>query len=479
VVGKGSLIIILGFSIIFSVASQYWNRESNSAVDNFVGYYDTTMAHNIAISAANIACDTVFFGGWKDTLPGNMPSGTFSGGGSSASSGSFTTSATRINYGGTFYLLVTAVGSYASMHGLVIKDTVQVLFQPSFFSGYAFFTNNENSVNWVTGDTVYGPFHTNGSIYFYGYPAKPVFFGRATWAGNTYVNGSKSSTPFTANSKPSFYGGWQQGSATYVTIPTDISGISASASQVNFTGSSSYTGNNYAYDVYLTFNSNGTVTITDTTRKSNSGSWSVVNYTSPQTISLSSIQDPYGQVVITVRDGDVHVKGMLSGNVTVAAFQGATSPRTSYTGRTQGTPYFGTNDGNVLIDGNIVYKNDPQINPGSTDMLGLVADNNVALVHQKNPGNVTIDGAIFAKNGSFSYLGYSNDEGSTSNGSYNTFYGFLNVYGSITQNSRGAVGTVTGTGYLKNYKFDNRFYATHPPSFPSSPNRFRIISWRE
>jgi hypothetical protein len=45
--------------------------------------------------------------------------------------------------------------------------------------------------------------------------------------------------------------------------------------------------------------------------------------------------------------------------------------------------------------------------------------------------------------------------------------GNLNVKGAIAQKYRGAVGTTgsSGTGYLKNYEYDERLKTTEPPSF--------------
>ncbi|MGB9591948.1 MAG: hypothetical protein ACPL1K_05470, partial [Candidatus Kryptoniota bacterium] len=74
-VGKGSLLVILGFSLIFGIASRYWNRMSNAAIDNFVQYYNWTNAHNIAVSAANIAADSVF---WNPKATSLSLSGSFS-----------------------------------------------------------------------------------------------------------------------------------------------------------------------------------------------------------------------------------------------------------------------------------------------------------------------------------------------------------------------------------------------------------------
>ena len=127
-----------------------------------------------------------------------------------------------------------------------------------------------------------------------------------------------------------------------------------------------------------------------------------------------------------------------------------------------------------------MYNTNPQVNPGSTDMLGLVADNSVGLNPQHATGGLTIDAALFAKSGSFTYMNY---DGSLSGYPGGTM-GSLNVLGSITQNLRGAVGTVNAdgslnTGYLKNYKFDNRFYSKNPPFYPAAANRFQLISWRE
>ena len=44
--------------------------------------------------------------------------------------------------------------------------------------------------------------------------------------------------------------------------------------------------------------------------------------------------------------------------------------------------------------------------------------------------------------------------------------GNLNIYGAIGQNYRGVVGTgAGGTGYLKNYEYDDRLATTEPPYF--------------
>jgi hypothetical protein len=43
--------------------------------------------------------------------------------------------------------------------------------------------------------------------------------------------------------------------------------------------------------------------------------------------------------------------------------------------------------------------------------------------------------------------------------------GELNVYGAVAQNYRGIVGIVGGSGYLKDYKYDERLATDEPPYF--------------
>lgn len=69
--------------------------------------------------------------------------------------------------------------------------------------------------------------------------------------------------------------------------------------------------------------------------------------------------------------------------------------------------------------------------------------------------NVKIEAAILAINHSFIVDNYNCGRS----------LGTLNVKGAIAQKFRGAVGTSGGTGYLKNYEYDERLKTTEPPSF--------------
>jgi hypothetical protein len=405
------MLVILGFSLIFAFGSKYWERTSTESVDNFVQYYNQTNAHNIAVSAANIAADSLF----------QNPSATNLSLHGDFSSGSFDISSSTYD---TTDVQITSIASYEGT-----RDTVQVILSPYSFTRYAFFSVVESNIYWITGDTLWGPYHTESKISLSG---SPVFYGKVTTKiGTNPKLPSKLATPY-------FYGGYQSGVS--LNLPNSLSGLqSASTGGKQFVNPGSG-----SYDVYLTFNADGTVTYKDNTMAHDS------------TVSLTTLA-PNG--VIYVSKGNAHVQGVLDGRATVVA-DGSS----------------GGGYGNVWIEGNITYAHDPRTGP-SNDMLGLVANNNVTVRETTPPmQNVYIDAGIFARTGSFTYQGY-NDTGAGPLGS-------LYMYGSITNYQRGAVGQFDQStnslksGYQKNYRYDDRFYAAAPPFFPSA-SQFQIVAWRE
>lgn len=413
-VGKGTLLVILGFGLIFALSSGYWQRTSTESVDNFVQYYDQTVAHNIAVSAANVAADSIF----RDPGAPNLSmSGSFS-------DGTYSISTSAYNRFGLTDTLLMAIGKYDD-----VTDTVQVLLSPYSFTKYAFFSVIESNVYWITGDTMWGPYHTESKMFISG---RPVFYGKVT----TRL-GTNPRLP-SRNAKPYFYGGYQSGVS--INLPNSLSTLQT-ASQGGKVFSNPGSG---SYDVYLTFNSNGTVTYKDNTMSADT------------TVPLSTLA-PNG--VIYISKGNAHVQGVLDGKATVVA-DGSS----------------GHGYGNIYIDGDITYKDNPQTG-SSSDMLGLVANNNVTISETSPPmQNVHIDAGIFARTGSFGYQGY-ND---ASAGPLGKIY----LYGSITNYQRGDVGQFSqfsgqlSSGYLKNYKYDDRFSTSAPPYFPTATG-FQIVGWRE
>lgn len=123
----------------------------------------------------------------------------------------------------------------------------------------------------------------------------------------------------------------------------------------------------------------------------------------------------------------------------------------------------------VVITGNITKTSE-------SGMLGLIANNFIRIYHPvklvhpaEEPNawecgkenltgsvqNIKIEAALLAIKHSFIVDNY--DCGGS--------LGSLNVTGAIAQKFRGAVGTTTGTGYIKNYEYDERLKTTEPPSF--------------
>jgi hypothetical protein len=123
-----------------------------------------------------------------------------------------------------------------------------------------------------------------------------------------------------------------------------------------------------------------------------------------------------------------------------------------------GDTFTGNNDANIVKSGDGV--------------LGLIANNFIRVAHRvdrtsscvnvnsttyPNIGNIQIDAAILSVNGSFI----------VDNWSCGTKEGTITVNGAIAQRFRGPVGTGggSGTGYLKDYKYDDRLKYRSPPFF--------------
>jgi hypothetical protein len=177
-----------------------------------------------------------------------------------------------------------------------------------------------------------------------------------------------------------------------------------------------------------------------------------------QTVPSSSGDPNYGVCSGAGCNGDAKVSGTLAGQLTIAA----------------------QND--VIITNNLLY----HTYPGGTDVLGLVANNNVAIYHPVSGSpsvnaagsltDPTVDAAILALSHSF-YV---------QNWTKGAPLGTLTINGVITQEYRGAVGTfsgsppVTGTGYDKSYTYDTRLKYLSPPYFLSpTQSAWQRISYSE
>ncbi len=426
-VGKGTLLVILGFSLIFGIAGQYWTRESTSAVDNYIQYYGQANVYNIAVAGANIGCDSLF----NDVnATGLSVSGKFAG-------GNYLATLAPVALHSAEYML-QSVGTYSDYTG-DYTDTVQVLLTRRSYSQWEFFSMKENGIYWKTGDTVTGPMATDDSLYVSG---TPVFKGQVS-----SKLGLSTSLPAT----PDFLAGFQSG------VGYNMASVTPTGNQAGRKFKNTNTSG--SYDVYLNLSYNSTTNKTDVSYYTitKQGWNSIREPSSGDSVLPLSAFAPNG--VLAVSNGNVHIQGVLSGQLTVVALQGALGS---------------SNSGNIYIDNNITYEHNPLTDPASTDMLGLVAQNNVTLTASQQ--SVDIDAAIYAENGSFSYSGAQTQHLGSS--------AYINLLGSIANYSRGGVGTFdaytnqTLTGYNKNYMYDKRLANTAPVDFPYT-GTFGVMTWRE
>jgi hypothetical protein len=169
-------------------------------------------------------------------------------------------------------------------------------------------------------------------------------------------------------------------------------------------------------------------------------------------------------------NGVVYVEN-ISCNGAYSPFE-TTYPATSECGNAY---VHGTYSGQLTIAaGNDIVVDRSLTHSGEESILGLIANNFIRVYHPFvnvviNPQtgqtecrnaegsieNIVIDAAILAINHSFIVDNYKCGKA----------LGTLTVKGAIAQNYRGAVGTSGGTGYLKNYEYDERLHTIEPPSF--------------
>ena len=144
--------------------------------------------------------------------------------------------------------------------------------------------------------------------------------------------------------------------------------------------------------------------------------------------------DPYGA---SQNCGDVWVQGSYAQNITITA----------------------QND--IVITNDLTHTGD--------FLLGLISENWLRVYHPTTgctyagdsgtnnggPGSITIEAALLSLKHSFTVDSYW----------CGAHVGDLNITGVIAQKYRGPVGEVGGSGYIKNYEYDDRLLFRSPPYF--------------
>ena len=424
--GKSSLILVLGFSLVVIMVGPNLAREANRAYENYLNYANITNVHNIAVSAASIAASKIFFDSSWSTGYSNVSFG----------NGSYDIIIQNLANNRKKLIAYGHLNNAMSYNRLfgnrlqTINDTVEVLIQPSNFSKFAVYLNSMGGVSWFTGDTVYGMCHVEGTMNVLG---TPVFYGKVTTK-----NGTNPATLPSGTTNPKFYGGLQKGVS--IPLPTNINQFTSAATSGGKVFNPPASGSG-AYQVNFIFNANGTVQYQE---------YKGATKVKDSTVALTSLA-PNGAIL--VNSGNITVKGTYSGRVSI------------------GTA--GTGGGNVQIVGDVVAANDPRTNPNSTDMLGIIADNSVTLpILSPVKHDYLIEASIFCRAGTFS-ADLNNTMGKQ---------GAVTVYGSLQTNTVGAFsngnGTTISNGYQNHFTFDNRLLVDAPPAYPNT-NHFEVLSWKE
>ncbi|MCZ6820727.1 MAG: hypothetical protein O7G31_14745 [Calditrichaeota bacterium] len=416
--GKATILLVLGMSAIMSNMLMTVNERQLPLVVEVSDHYEAIISRNIANSAANIAVSKLYRNfSWKTGFDSTDLSG-----------GDYKVELRDVNFDTTFTVRRVKLMAISNFAGR--SDTVIVVMAQPPFSNYASFNSSwPTNLYYGTGDTLWGPVHTNQKFGFAGYP---VFYGKVTSVAPNY----KTLGP----TDPQFLGGHQFG-VDPIPLPDMSTGIGdlSSAAQNG--------GEVHNDNVWIKFKSNGTYQYRYggyPANESNPNEWD----------GTSTLSDFNGTLMTNDGGGyDIHVKGVISGQLTILS------------------------DRDIYIEDDIVYANDPRSDPASGDMLGLVAKNNVIVVDNlANQTDVEIHGAIVALNQSFMVENYS------AGGPRGT----LTTFGSVVQDLAAPYGTgtmsgevwVITNGYQEKSIYDGRFLNIGPPVFPIV-QKVSLYSWQE
>lgn len=408
--GKGALLTVFGFILAFSNFQVNMSRNVMSTSDNFNNEYMEVLIHQTSMSVMNLAVNKI----WDQ----HVNSETFRVVANSCSSLSEISpigpDTVRVKVKSWGYLFDQEMNSEK-----LYADSIIAYFSNNMpISQYFWFTTDENGVYWVTGDSIWGPVHTNGTLITSG---SPTFFSKVT--------AKLGMSPCPPAGSANFYGGWEIGVSN--DIPTDMSHLFNAANM----GNGGAPVNTYClYDLPVTFDFQPDGSVIRT-----------VQGNPTDTVMVASIA-PTGAIYSTA---EVRVKGTFKGQTTIMTTT------------------------NMWIDDDLVYADNPLINPNSGDLLGLVATNNIYVTdNAANNSDVYIQACVMAITGSFTAQNYST----------RPVAGKLNMTGSIVQKKRGAVGTFNYsgimTGFSKRYRFDSRLSNISPPNYPFVKS-LSLVSWWE
>jgi hypothetical protein len=409
--GKAALVVVVGFSVLLGFVSRNLSNVATRAQGNMSTYTASTISHNLAVMGANVALsrlyqDTTWRGTQTQSLGGTL-------------SGEFTYSVTNMPSGSPVVRSVSMVQAPDE----VMQDTVVVLFGSTSYQSFTLFawmTNIEGNIWWITGDTVWGRVHSNSTLNMTG---SPTFMEKVTTTKG--IN----PTWGTGGNTAVFKEGYETGVAS-LNFPTDLSQIANAATA----GGRAYTG-----DV--------TVTLKGGTAADNDG-YALVYKAGVLVDSIMMNDATFNGVIGST--GKVSISGTLDGKLSI----------------------FSTTS--LYLTDDILYENRTS---GSNDVLGLVAENSILIADNvPNATDMYIDASIFVRSGSYGAENY--NTGSTRGNVYLNGSIVQNKRGAVGTFS----GSTISTGYLKRYHYDLRLSDPlfRPPSYPGFyVTSYPVATWWE
>lgn len=401
--GKAVLILLVGMVMILSGYHLKMGNITTRAGENYINYYSKEVAHQIAVSGINIAATKIYrYGKWNISKSYIFQDGALK---------TIILSDTI----GVDTVIVGAVGNYKGKTDSVIAYFGFLSENGTPYTKYVWFANQENGVSWKAGDEIWGPLHTNGTLNHQN--DETIIFHDKVTAGKGISSPPK-------NAKTQFLGGYEVG----VYLPE----ITNMTSLINAATSSGYKFPSSADTMKIEFKSDGKVVVYQN---------STALYPEPGT-PISTLA-PNGAIY---SEGPVVV---LGGQVNTTA-----------TGLT-----IGSGD-NMLFKDEIVYADDPESNPNSDDIIGLVAWNDIIFDNSAKT-DWHLQGALMAIKGSLTATDMNKN-------------GTFNYYGSVYQQDRGNAKMFQS--YNKLYKHDVRLEDHPPPYYPgpsSSDSKPYLIAWYE
>ena len=428
-----------------------------------------------------------------------------------------------------------------------IRRTIEAKVRKKQFVHHVYVSNSDgDSIWWTIGDESHGPYHTNGDLLI---EKKPIFYDTVSYSGKCYRNNGYNWRGYIVkkelitdedkkNNTEYYYPDFKVKTPQQ---PQKVDKLEFPKTNEDL--------RKWAEKDNMVFYGRTCIHLEGENIKIRNGKDSAITY------SLSSIKNKViyidkaeggGTGKFDLKSGNIFISGELKGVLTIAA---ANNIYITYSDPTNWYDY----DSNNMKDknkkpnqppelykwsnnntygypekGGIKYKNttftasykptgkDYWIREANgKDMLGLVANNDILILHygwpkmpvssdggypywnfgwewnpsEKKwepsfryygiydvaPNNVTIHAALFAVNGGFGYEFYNDD--------YSYYYtkkGDIILWGNITQKTRLAVGFIDTSGYNKKYSHDPRMFYDYPPHILEPVNvGWEIHDWKE